>query len=57
MAEVRDRERSAKQGELLSSERRAKTFLQQQQAAFRSGGLGAGKWNSKRAKKARGEGK
>jgi hypothetical protein len=49
MAEVRDREKAAKQAELFASETRAKTFLQQQEADFKSGGQG-GMWKKKRKK-------
>ncbi|KAL4451742.1 hypothetical protein ABPG75_007404 [Micractinium tetrahymenae] len=47
MAEVRDREKAAKQAELFASEKRAKSFLQQQQADFKSGGQG-GMWKRKK---------
>lgn len=49
MAEVRDREKAAKQAELFASEKRAKSFLQQQEADFKSGGQG-GMWKRKRKK-------
>ena len=47
MSDVRDREKAAKQAELYASERRAKAFLQEQQADARSGGQG-GMWKRKK---------
>lgn len=50
MAGVRDQERSAKQAELYASEKRAKSFLEQQQADAASGGQG-GMWKGGKGKK------
>jgi len=49
MADVRDREKEKKQGELDGSARRAMAFLQQQEADFKSGGQG-GMWKKKKRK-------
>lgn len=49
MADVRNKEKEKKQGELDGSARRAMAFLQQQEADFKSGGQG-GMWKKKKRK-------